>query len=202
MNFEHYEEEMIQRDKILLKARNGERLTKDERLWLTTHMVPNRKMGFPYINSDIMRLDSSCNYCVRVKLENLMYPGRIIPVISVPGGKGKIALDRPVVDYNGNISSGKPIKMLGVLLDGDCKESIFTYQSSLGLLGVAYECDFYDDMQNIMIRKNSCTGDPRFAMLSEVLSENKMLYKCKLPTCDSFDSFIFSIEWDIKQKNS
>jgi len=47
-----------------------------------------------------------------------------------------------------------------------------------------------------MIRKNSCVGDPNFAMVKESIAENKVLYRCKAPTDDSFESFVFSLEWE------
>lgn len=192
----NYEEEVRYRNKILSQVRNGEKITSQDRLWLLTHRIINRTMGYPYLNTDIIHLCPKMNYVVRVKVENLTYPGRIIPVITVPGGKGKIVANTFLLDHNGDVTSKKPVKMLGLLVDLNYNEAEFAYQSSLGLLGVSYECDYFDDKQRIMLRKNSCVGDPNFAMLSEVIADNKILYRCKAPTTDSFESIVFSIEWD------
>lgn len=192
----NYEEEVSYRNKILSRARNGERITSEERLWLATHRIINQALGYPYLNTDIIHLRPKTDYFIRVKVENLIYPRRIIPVITVPGGKGKIVTDTLLTDHSGNISSKKSIKMLGLLVDLNHNETELFYQSNLGLLEISYECDYFDDKQHIMLRKNSCVGDPKFAMLSEDLANNKKLYRCKPPTKDSFECFIFSIEWE------
>jgi len=191
----NHEEETNYRNKILLRVRNGEKITPQDRLWLATHQIINRAFGYPYLNTDIIQLHPKVKYIIRVKIESLKYPGRIIPVVTVPGGKGEIVINTPLADYNGNTVPKKAVKMLGLLVDLNHKEIEFTYQSSLGLLGISYECDYFDSKQHIMIRKNSGVGDPSFAILREVLSDNKILYRCKAPSNDSFDSFAFSIEW-------
>ena len=192
----NYEEEINCRNNIMSRVRHGEKITSEDRLWLVTHRIINPTLGYPYLNTDIIHLHPKVTYIIRVTIENLTYPGRIIPVITVPGGKGKIVANTLLTDYNGNVSSKKPVKMLGLLVNLNHNEAEFAYQSNLGLLGVSYECDYFDNEQHIMIRKNSCVGDPDFAMLGEVLSDNKILYRCKAPTNDSFESFAFSIEWE------
>lgn len=192
----NYEEEISYRNKILSRVRNGEKITSEDRLWLVTHRIINRTLGYPYLNTDIIHLRPEVNYCIRVKVESLTYPGRILPVITVPGGKGKIVANTLLADHRGDVTSKKTVKMLGLLVDLNHNETEFSYRSNLGLLGVSYECDYFDDKQHIMLRKNSCVGDPNFAMLSEVLADNKILYRCKAPTNSSFESFVFSIEWE------
>ncbi len=191
-----YKEEIDYRNEILLRVRNGKKISPEERLWLVTHRLINRSLGYPYLNTDIIHLQPKVNYSIRVKVENLTISNRIIPVITIPGGKGKLVANTQLTDHNGNISPRKNVKMLGLLIDMNHCESKLSYQSNLGLLGVSYECDYFDDKQGIMLRKNSCVGDPKFAMLCEFLSDNKILYRCKAPTNDSFESFVFSIEWE------
>lgn len=192
----NHEEEMSYRNKILSRIRNGEKIAVEDRLWLVTHRIINRTLGYPYINTDIIHLHPKVNYLIRVKVESLTYPGRIIPVVTVPGGQGSIVANTLLTEHSGNITSKKAVKMLGLLVDLNHNETEISYQSDLGILGVSYECDYFDDKQHIMLRKNSCVGDPNFAMLSEVLADNKLLYRCKAPTNDSFDCFVFSIEWE------
>ena len=191
----NYEEEIRYRKKILSKVRNGEKITPEDRLWGATHRIYNRYLGYPYLNTDIIQLLPKTNYCVRVKIESLTYPGRVLPVITVPGGKGRIITSYPLTGPKGNVQPGKPIKMLGVLIDLHHKEAEFTYQSDLGLLGVSFECEYFDHKQHLMIRKNSNAGDPNYAMRKEVLTENNVRYWCKTPDADSFEGFVFTLEW-------
>lgn len=163
-------------------------------MWLATHRVFNRKLGYPYLNTDIINLNAKEVYLLRVKVESKTYSDQIIPVIAVPCGKGRI-LATNVFDRLGNLSPEKSIKMLGLL--SDFKE--VTYRSELGLLGVSYECDYFDDKQNIKIRKDSCIGDYNFAMTCEILSDNKRLYRCKSPISDDFECLVFSLEWELQE---
>lgn len=196
----NYDEEINYRNRILARIRDGKKITSEDRLWLVTHRIINRVLGYPYINTDVIHLQQNVNYLIRVNVEKLTYPNRIIPVITVPGGKGRIIANSALVDHNGNISTKEAVKMLGVMVDSNHNEAEFTYQSNLGLLGISYECDYFDSRQHIMLRKNSCVGDSNFAMLREVLADNKMRYRCKVPTNKNFDSFVFSIEWNKEAK--
>lgn len=195
-----YEEEMVYRENILSKIRNGAKITPEERLWLVTHRIINRRLKYPYLNTDIIHLNAKEDYLIRVKVEDKTYSDRIIPFITVPGGKGRIVATN-VVDRAGKLSSKKQIKMIGLLVDLNRNLAEISYCSELGLLGISYECDYFDDKQNIMIRKDSCIGDPNFAMTSEFLSHNKVLYRCKSPISDDFQSLVFSVEWNTVDKN-
>jgi len=185
--------EIVYRNEILSRARNGERISSDERLWLSTHRLFNRLLGDPYLNVDIIHLQQNIDYCIRVKIETMAYPYRILPVITVPGGKGRITPNK-LMDNNLQGVSKKDVKMLGVLLNSKHDETEIIYRSALGLMGISFECDYYDDKQHIMVRKDSNTGDPQFAMVREIISKNKIVYKCKMPMTDSFENFVFSIE--------
>ena len=196
-----YEKEICYREEILARVSKGEKITSGDRLWLVTHRIINRTLGYPYLNTDILHLCPNVNYSIRVKLEKLTYPCRIIPCVTVPGGKGKIVSNSLLTDFNGNKTPKKNTKMLGLLLDSNHRESEFVYQSTLGLLGTSYECDYFDDKLHVMTRMNSCAGTPNFAMLTEVLAENRILYRCKSPISDDFESFVFSIEWKKAIKN-
>lgn len=191
----NYEEEMRYRKELLSRVRDGKKITPNDRLWLQTHKVINRLLGYPYLNTDIICLQPKVNYLVRVKIETLAYSNRIIPVITVPGGKGKIIPYWLLLDGK-KVETKKPVKMLGLILDLSHNQAEITYQSDLGLLGVSYECDYFDDKQHLMIRQDSNTGNATFAMLSEVLADNKILYRCKVPDTNNFESFAFSIEWE------
>lgn len=192
----NYREEIEYRNEILARVRNGEKVTSMEQQWLLTHRIYNRSMGYPYLNTDIIQLQPNINYCVRIKVESMTFDRRILPVITVPGGRGKIVANSLCSYSNDNVKSKKIVKMLGILIDKTHKETEITYQSDLGVLGVSFECEYFDEKQQLIIRKNSNVGDPNFAMFSETLANNKMIYQCKPPMEKDFESFIFSIEWN------
>lgn len=54
--------------------------------------------------------------------------------------------------------------MLGLELNLTHREAEVEYRSALGVLSVAYECDYFDVKQNLHKRQSSSTGDPDFAM--------------------------------------
>lgn len=195
-------EEIAYREGILNKARKGQRISPEERLWLNTHRIINFSLGYPYLNTDIIQLCPNVDYKIRIQLENVNYPGRIIPIITVPAGKGGIKSDSSLTDYHGNVSTGNTVKMLGLLLDLHNKETEISYYSKLGLLGLSYQCDYWDDKQNLMIRKSSSSCAPHYALVREALSENKVRYCCKSPVSDDYDSLVFTIEWNPRDKGT
>lgn len=192
-----YIEEINRRDEILSLAHIGKKITVEDRLWLATHRAFNRRLGYPYLTKDIITLSPKTNYRIRIQVESLTYPMQILPIVDVPGGKGKILTDCSLTDYKGNVKIGKPVKMLVALVDLNHTKTEFCYQSDVGLLGVSYECTYYDDKQHLTIRSSSNTGNTAYAMLREDVSNNKILYRCKSPLSDSFDSFVFSIQWEL-----
>lgn len=190
-----YKEEIAFRNEILSRIRNGKKITPDERLWLETHRVINQKLGFPYLNTDIIELDLSVTYNIRVRIESCPCCGRYTPIFGVPSGMGWIIANNSVVDYKGELSIGKKVKIFGFLCDSIHCETEFKYKSSLGLLSISYECEYYDEKQNLTIRKASNTGDPRFAMNVEILSQNKNRYSCRVIDSDSSDCLVFTVTW-------
>ena len=86
----NYEEEINCRNNIMSRVRHGEKITSEDRLWLVTHRIINPTLGYPYLNTDIIHLHPKVTYVICVTVENLIYPVRIIPVITVPGGKERL----------------------------------------------------------------------------------------------------------------
>jgi hypothetical protein len=189
-----YEKEISYREHILSKGSRGEKITAEDRLWLATHRIYNRIKGYPYLNADIIQLTPKTVYNIRVTLERCTYSGRILPVFTVPAGKGEIRYKKPVSDLKGNVFLKKPVKMLGLFISSQDSVTEFTYCSNLGLLDIRFECEYYDENQKQMIRRISGSAH-HYAMISESLAENKMRYCCKPPGTDDFDSFVFSVEW-------
>ena len=195
------EEEIWFRNNIMERIRSGQKVSSEERMWLATHRVYNFNLGPPFLNFDILQLLPNRKYIVRVRIEKLNYNKRIIPIVIVPGGKGGIFADFPMVDLNGKAAT-KDVKMLGLLLDLNRNESTFAYRSEIGLIGICYECDYFDTKQQLNIRKSSNTGSPNFAMLRESISDNKVKYNCKLPFDNNFEDFAFSVEWFLNAGDS
>ena len=101
-----------------------------------------------------------------------------------------------LANHAGKKELGKPVKMLGAMIDANHRETEFSYRSELGVIGISFECDYFDSKQQLMIRKNSDTGDPNFAMIDEKIASNRMRYRCKAPTDSNFESFVFIVEWE------
>lgn len=195
----NYEQEIKWRKLIMDKIHAGNRITTEERQWLVTHRIYNQVLGYPYLNADIVHMTPKILYSIHVAVESVAYPGKIIPVFTVPAGKGKIITDYTLTDHSGGQTTGKPVKMLGCLVDLNHKETQFYYQSHLGLFGVSFECEYFDKKQQLTIRKSSQTNDFNYAMLRDDLTHNKVLYRCKAPTEENFNSLVFSIEWTIRK---
>ena len=193
-DLKNYEEEIIYREQILQKVRNGIKPTPAERIWAVTHPVYNRRLGFPFFNVAIESFEPNKWYLLRIKVEAIAYDDRIIPIIYVPAGKGRIITDFELEDISGNVSRGVPVKMLG-LESKQHQNSEVKYLSKLGLLSVSYGCDYFDEKPNLHKRESSSTGNPDFAMIRQIVNEHMVRYRCKSPVGDSFDAMVFTIEW-------
>ena len=190
----NYEEEITYREAIMQKAYNNIKITNEERTWLVTHPLYNWRLGFPYFNVTVETLEANKWYILSVNVESIAYDNRILPIISAPAGQGQIVADFELTDLRGNVTFGKPVKMLGFELVKN-REFQVDYRSKLGLLPVAYECDYFDVKQKLHIRKSSSTGDPDYAIKKQIVNDHMIRYYCKSPLDDSFDSMIFIIEW-------
>lgn len=188
-------EQIEYRNELLNRASKGEKLSLEERQWLVTNPVYNRKLGPPYTNYEIITLPTTSSYRLIVKIEKVSYEDRVVPIISVPNGKGKILCDFPVRNIKGATSVGKPIKMLGLESAIATGETCVEYQSELGIVAVEYKCDYFDEKQNIYIRKSSSTGDYNFAMLKEQIKHNKFIFHCKNPKAE-LDAIVFTVEFE------
>ena len=194
-NLYKYENELKFRNEILTKIHNREKISSEERQWLMTHKLYNRFYGYPYLNIDIIQLEKNTIYSINVKIKSKKYADNIIPFFTAAAGKGEIANNGIVFDNNGKSYSNKKVKMLGCLLDSVNDESFFHYKSQLGLLAVSYQCQYYDELQNSIIRKNSNTGDPNLAMRKEQITPEEIIYYCKAPINEDFHSLVFSVKF-------
>lgn len=197
--YQKYKLEVEQRKNLLQKARDSVKLTKEERIWLSTHALYNRQLGFPFFNTAIENLEKNKSHLLKITIDSVSYKDRIVPIIAVPAGQGQIITNGEVIDLKGNKWLNKPVKMLGLESEKSVQFEV-QYISQLGLLEVGYECDYFDNKSNLNMRQSSSTGDPDFAMVRHQVSDNKVQYCCKSPLTNSFDALIFSIEWEKTNK--
>lgn len=187
-----YEKEIEYRNSLY---NSGRKLTPEERIWLGTHPLYNCRFGFPILNVAVEKLEPKKWYLITVNAESVAHEGEIGPFIEVSGLKGKIIADFELVDYRGNKSLGKSVKILSSdLYEGEG----FTvkYFSDLGFISVGYGCDYFDIVVNRNICESTSTRNTYFAMKREEISRNKVRYNCKEPLSDSFDAIIFTVKWN------
>lgn len=189
-------EEIEYRNVLMSRVYKGEKISPKDRLWLETHPVYNWRLGYPYLKADILTLEAKKTYQLHIELENLKYAEQIIPVISVPACKGAIYTDFSIKDFYGNDKTGNPVKALGVTVNADHRSSSFRYRSDIGLLMVTYQCRYYDEKHRMLLSDTSDSASARLAMLKETVSEKKVLYRCKSPVRDDYDSLVFSVAWE------
>lgn len=192
-------EEIAFRNEIMHKSRKGEKLTREERSWLVTHPSYNDKQGYPFLTTDIIKLEPKVEYLMRVECAANCERDSFWASFGVPLSKGYIKTDFALVDLYGNVSLGKPVKMLGVAIDSeDHLSTEFVFKSDLGLMQVCYKCKVFDTIIKKEVRKSSDGADCSFAMIRKDLSDNKVLYSCKHPNEQDY-KYMFTVEWKKQQ---
>lgn len=190
------EEQIQYRKAIMDQAIKGRKITSEERRWMMTNPVYNRLLGFPYLNTDIIHLQSKMNYKMHIVLESKGYSGRILPSFMVPIGKGAIIYSGQLFNRDDREISQKSVKGLALFLDSQKISAEFLYWSEIGSMAVHFECEYFDEKQQLLTRKNSNTGDPDYAMKAEWLCDNKKRYWCKAPIENDFEGLVFTVEWE------
>lgn len=193
-----YIEEIRIREELFTKAANGIKLEKEEHLWLTTHCTYNSKIGYPYLNKDIIKLEPNVLYDVCVRCEFYSYPYKVSPVIGVADLDGEIITDFELKDFYGNKSKNQTTKMLALSMNETGKELCFKIKSKAGLMSVAYECEHYVDWLGRTIKEISDSGKFNFAM-NKKCDGDFVLYECKDPDSDNFNIFSFSVNCKISK---
>lgn len=100
-------EECDYRESIMNKIYKGEKITDEERLWLTINPLYNNLYREPCYNIDIIHLEADVRYCICVEIEKINCKERIVPVVGVAAGKGKITIDGELLDLDGNVTTAK-----------------------------------------------------------------------------------------------
>ena len=160
---------------------------------MVTHPVYNNHFEGDAFNVVIERIEPNEWYLIKIKIKTKDYNRRIIPIIGVPAGKGRIITDLKLYDSDSKPRRKKEVKMLGFETDTSCTEYTIRYMSNLGLLEVKYECDYFDSLQNIVKREASSTGNYDFAIKKKLIDEQTIEYYCKSPTKEDFNALIFTL---------
>lgn len=190
------EKEIAYRESILEKARKGIKISSEERLWLLTHSLYNRHYGIDYFNFAVESIEANQWFLIKIKVESILYDKRILPIISVPAAKGKIITDCRLYNDKGEEKTGKPVKMLALEMNQYVGEKTVKFFSELGLVGVEYQCDYFDSTVKLNKREASFTGNPDFAMKRQIIDDHTIRYYCKDPNSQSFDALVFSLQWE------
>ena len=192
----HYKDNIAYRQKLLQKTCEGYHCSQEEKMWCITNPVYNELYDAPRLQRDIIQLKPNQKYQVKATLENLnRQDGSIIPIIGVVAGKGEIIPTNEIFDTDQFTSDKKSTKILGVLINSIHPQATFTFTSKLGLMSVAYQCEYFDHKTRLCKREMSDGANLSFAMIKNQISDNKITYACKSPCSTSFEALVFSLEW-------
>ncbi|MBR6801370.1 MAG: hypothetical protein IKM61_06435 [Eubacteriaceae bacterium] len=187
------EKEIGYRGELLQKVYDGGKLTKEEREWLQTHIVYSEKFGFPMLSRDMIQIEKRRKYHFRIEFVSCTTKTPFSPIFVIPLGKGGIDIDGDVTDFYGNVQKGINIKVLSTRNSSEKPVVDMHVISDTGLLGVCYECET-SDHRGAKYMADSSSFYP-LAMKKMVMDENKVMYFCKDVESDSFDKYVFTVEF-------
>lgn len=181
------EDEIAYRSSLLETARKGQRLSADERCWLSTHSAFSTRYGYPYMSMDILKLSPEVKYNITVRLISSCSKHTLTPTFFVPHGKGHIQWQR-------QDGTAEKAKMLSTENSNDEPVSCFSFKSEQGLMAVSYHYKTRDHRGTEFW--NSSTIDDRLAMKKTVVKENEVIYSCTDIDGNDFDKYVFSVSWE------
>ena len=185
-------EAIVYRKALINRAVAGQKLTKDERAWLATNPIYNDKLGYPYLNMDIIQIKPQTDYTLHIKLLSCPSETRGLPIVGIPLGVGFIQASGAIKGPDGKTFFRKKVKLLGVEVDDLHRETTLLLHSESGLLSIAYECEYLLENSSIVVRKSSSSGDPRYAM-RRTDENGSYIYQCKQPDSGNMNALTFSI---------
>ena len=114
-------------------------------------------------------------------------------------GKGAIEVQGELLNSLGEKVNYKETRMLIPLLDENRTSTCLTVIAKDGLIGIAYQCEYFDERMQIQTCEISDGAKIRYAMKKEVVSKNEFIYNCKNPAIKNdestqFDAFVFSVK--------
>lgn len=180
------EDEIAYRSSLLEAARKGQRLSADERCWLSTHCAFSTRYGYPYLSMDILKMSPEVKYNITVRLISSCSKHTLTPTFSVPHGSGHIqwteggATEKAKMLSTAN-SKGEPV-------------SCFSFKSEQSLMAVT--CHYQTQDHRGAEFWNSSTIDDRLAMKKTAVKENEVIYSCTDTNGGGFDKYVFSVSWE------
>ena len=185
-------EAIVYRKALINRAVAGQKLTKNERAWLATNPIYNDKLGYPYLNMDIIQIRPQTDYTLHIKLLSCPSETRGLPIVGIPLGVGFIQASGAIKGPDGKTFFRKKVRLLGIEVDGLHRESTLLIRSALGLLSIAYEYEYKLEGSPVIVRKSSSSGDPRYAM-RRTDENGSYIYQCKQPDSGNMNALTFSI---------
>ena len=172
-----------------------EKLTLDEKKWLATNPLYNENLGCSILRADCITIDPNLSYLVNITLIHNNSLSRITPTILVPLRKGYIKAFDPVYNIDHvTLPKNKAIYVLSTCNSNDHPTSLIEYRSDLGCIEISFDCEIADH------RGFKYWGSSKMVrglgMQREQISDSKIIYRCNDVSHTTFDSYVFSVEWN------
>ena len=181
------------------KVFEKKKLTSEEKWWLNSNPMFNERYSFPCLKSDIIVIPKNQEITMHISVLRSEDNTKIYrPVICVVG-KGEIKVENQLFDFNMNRCTCKSTRMLIPLFDENRSTISVRVSSQLGLVSVAYQCEYFDDRMNLYVQEISDGPKLSYGMKKSDVSDNEFVYYCKNPCIcdDNFESYAFSIKTEI-----
>ena len=192
----NYKDNINYRHSLEQKVFEKKKLTSAEKTWLRSNPRFNEKYSFPCLQRDIIDIPRNHEAILRVSVLSNQDKTKIYrPVISVVG-KGKIIVENELFNSSMTNCTSKTTSILIPLFDENRPTISMRVISELGLISIAYQCEYYNNRMKLCVREISDGADLSYGMKRCDVSNNEFVYYCKNPSVsdDSFDSYVFSIK--------
>ena len=181
------------------KVFEGKKLTDAEKQWLNSNPMFNETFELPCYQRDSISISENLKTNMVITVLSRGDKTKIYrPVISVIGN-GAIKVQGELFNSSGEKVDYKETRMLIPLLDENRMSTCVTVISKSGLIGIAYQCEYFDERMQMQACEISDGAKITYAMKKEVVSKNEFIYNCKNPTIKNdestqFDAFVFSVK--------
>jgi hypothetical protein len=199
------QESQTYRNQLLQKAYAGAKLSTEENFWLRANPCYSNRFGLDYLRKDIISLEPNQKYLLQLSCQMQDPTVSIVPIISIPTGKGMLTLDKNF-HHGLDKDSFRPRKKMALVVEPNQPAHIL-FKSSEGLLAVTYHC--------LVKAKNGVTSiwwesmeAESLAMKKEAIEDNAIQYGCcgaggkpeDIHDEDFFRRYIFTIQHSLIQK--
>ncbi len=176
---------------LIHKLNNGEKLSNDERDWLSSHPIESNAYKYPWIIGDMISLGSDTTYAVTIKCNHFKQEHPIVPTLSIPFGKEGYIQLAGIAGVDRNVKTEKKSTKLSFRMIGGIT-AIARCVSESGLLMVSYQ-GWVPDAKPFPLWYESINCE-RFAMKKTVLSDNMVQYECR-GADGTENAFSFTVNW-------